>query len=107
MQPVFVPAPWPHHSLGRGNLHPDRRLTWGETKESAVAEIEAIVKDVLFLPDPFVTLLQIRPKNVQKNKLLRCCLNIGKRFAVQEGWSATPFGQQFSKNNCIFSMIEL
>jgi putative selenium metabolism hydrolase len=27
-------------------LHLDRRLTWGETKESAVAEIEAIVKDM-------------------------------------------------------------
>lgn len=27
-------------------LHLDRRLTWGETKESAVAEIEAIVKDL-------------------------------------------------------------
>ncbi|OFX34477.1 MAG: selenium metabolism hydrolase [Bacteroidetes bacterium GWA2_32_17] len=27
-------------------FHLDRRLTWGETKESAVAEIEAIVKDM-------------------------------------------------------------
>ncbi len=27
-------------------IHLDRRLTWGETKESAVAEIEAIVKDM-------------------------------------------------------------
>lgn len=27
-------------------IHLDRRLTWGETKESAVAEIEAIVKDL-------------------------------------------------------------
>jgi len=27
-------------------LHLDRRLTWGETKESAVTEIEAIVKDM-------------------------------------------------------------
>jgi len=27
-------------------LHLDRRLTWGETKESAVAEIEEIVKDM-------------------------------------------------------------
>ncbi len=27
------------------HLHLDRRLTWGETKESAVAEVEAIVKD--------------------------------------------------------------
>lgn len=27
-------------------LHLDRRLTWGESKESAVAEIEAIVKDM-------------------------------------------------------------
>jgi putative selenium metabolism hydrolase len=27
-------------------LHLDRRLTWGETKESAVAEIEAIIKDM-------------------------------------------------------------
>jgi len=27
-------------------LHLDRRLTWGETKESAVAEIEALVKDM-------------------------------------------------------------
>jgi putative selenium metabolism hydrolase len=27
-------------------IHIDRRLTWGETKESAVAEIEAIVKDM-------------------------------------------------------------
>lgn len=27
-------------------IHIDRRLTWGETKESAVAEIEAIVKDL-------------------------------------------------------------
>jgi putative selenium metabolism hydrolase len=27
-------------------LHLDRRLTWGETKESAVAEIEAIVKNM-------------------------------------------------------------
>ncbi len=25
-------------------LHLDRRLTWGETKESAVAEIEEIIK---------------------------------------------------------------
>jgi len=27
-------------------IHVDRRLTWGETKESAVAEIEELVKDV-------------------------------------------------------------
>jgi putative selenium metabolism hydrolase len=27
-------------------IHLDRRLTWGETKESAMAEIEAIVKDI-------------------------------------------------------------
>lgn len=27
-------------------IHLDRRLTWGETKESAMAEIEAIVKDM-------------------------------------------------------------
>jgi putative selenium metabolism hydrolase len=27
-------------------IHLDRRLTWGETKESAVAEVEAIVKDM-------------------------------------------------------------
>jgi putative selenium metabolism hydrolase len=27
-------------------FHLDRRLTWGETKESAVAEVEAIVKDM-------------------------------------------------------------
>ncbi len=27
-------------------IHLDRRLTWGETKESAVAEIEAIIKDI-------------------------------------------------------------
>ncbi len=27
-------------------IHLDRRLTWGETKDSAVAEIEAIVKDM-------------------------------------------------------------
>jgi len=27
-------------------IHVDRRLTWGETKESALAEIEEIVKDV-------------------------------------------------------------
>ncbi len=27
-------------------IHIDRRLTWGETKESAVSEIEAIVKDM-------------------------------------------------------------
>ncbi len=28
------------------HIHLDRRLTWGETKESAVAEVEAIVKDL-------------------------------------------------------------
>jgi putative selenium metabolism hydrolase len=27
-------------------IHLDRRLTWGETKESAIAEIEALVKDM-------------------------------------------------------------
>ena len=42
-------------------IHLDRRLTWGETKESAVAEIEAIIKA---LPDvdASVEVLQYREK---------------------------------------------
>lgn len=39
-------------------LHLDRRLTWGETKTSAVAEIEAIVKDM----DAQVTVLDYNEK---------------------------------------------
>jgi len=39
-------------------IHLDRRLTWLETKESALAEIEAIVKDM----DSRVELLQYREK---------------------------------------------
>jgi putative selenium metabolism hydrolase len=35
-------------------IHLDRRLTWGETKESAVAEIQEIVKDM----DAFIEVLQ-------------------------------------------------
>jgi protein phosphatase len=30
-------------------------------------------------------------KRAKINKLLRCCLNQGKRFAEQKGWGATPF----------------
>jgi hypothetical protein len=51
-------------------------------------EMEALKKR---FEEPEPTFTNTSKKRAKKNELLRCCLNIGKRFAVQKGWGATPF----------------